>query len=88
MPGFPAVDAHLYLVDGTGAAPGVAPDHMDAGRHRLDVVVGLGDDRLHSDGGDQFLVGVVWRGAVIIELVMVPAVRLLFHDLQLGQPLH
>ena len=60
MPSFSAVDADLDLVDGAGAAPSVAANHMDAGRDRLGVVVGLGDNGLHPDHGDQFLVGVVW----------------------------
>src|SRR6266446_3360970 len=88
MPGLSAVDADPDLVDGARTAPGIAADHMNAGRHRLDVVVGLGDDRLHADRGDQLLVGVVGRSAVVVELVVVPAVRLALHELQLGQPLH
>src|ERR1700736_7022738 len=69
LPGFTAVDADLDLVDRTRAAPGVAADHGDAGRQGRGVVVGWGDDRPDADRGNQLLVGVVRRGAVVIELV-------------------
>src|SRR5216683_3701513 len=82
VPGLAAVDADLDLVYGAGTAPGVAPDHVDPGRQRLGVVVGLGDDRFDADRGDQLLVRIVRRGAVVIELVVVPAIWLFLHDLE------
>src|ERR1700747_2697411 len=33
MPGFPAIDADVPLIDGPCAAPGIPTDHVDTGRH-------------------------------------------------------
>jgi hypothetical protein len=69
------------------AFPRRTPDHVDAGRHRLDVVVGwmIID---FTGGGNQLFVGVGGRVAVVVELVVVPALGLLFHDVQCVEPLH
>src|SRR5215469_1681346 len=57
MPGFPAVDADLHLIDGARAAPGIPADHVDTMRHLLFIVTWLSNDGLHADSSDQFFVG-------------------------------
>jgi hypothetical protein len=60
-----------------GAAPGVPADHVDPGRHRLGVdpdkelITTIGVKSIITQPND------VGRGAVVVELVVVPAVRLL-----------
>ncbi len=61
---------------------------MRSRRQGLRVVVGPCHQRLHPDGGDQLFVGVVGRIGVVVEVVVIPAIRLVIHHLQPPQPLH
>ena len=81
------VDADLDIVDGTGAAPGVAADHVFAGVEDLGVVVGAGDDGLHADGGDELLVGRIGGVGIVVELVVVPALGHFLSHFKAAEPL-
>ena len=86
VPGITSINAYVNVGYGARSAPGVTADHVNAFGHLIGVVVGLSDDGLDANGGDQFFVGVVNRVPVVVELVVIPALWHLGCDFKVGEP--